>query len=248
MHRLGRSRKCRCGATDRCTTVAQSGSRTRGEEGGEENALLVQLEHRRLFRKTMLAMSSSLAGGALLVLSAQNRTMLLLFAGASTVAAASLWAAGVEVTLHNGNVRIQWGAPKDGPPMEPGSVEVKDTGTAKGRGAFAAKVIPKGTKLGAYEGEVLDNKEFFNRYPEGMADYAMGLDPDRVIDAKEAAKRSEFTPAHINHSRSPNVVRRYEPKEGNIYFFAKRDIDPGEELLLDYGRRYWLGREDEEIA
>ena len=38
----------------------------------------------------------------------------------------------------------------------------------RGNGAFAAQLIPAGTFIGDYEGEVLDEAAYWHRYPSGM--------------------------------------------------------------------------------
>eukprot|EP00955_Chlamydomonas_euryale_P093101 364759-Chlamydomonas_euryale.AAC.18 len=80
-------------------------------------------------------------------------------------------------------------------------------------------------------------------------DYCIALDDDLVIDAAHlAADTSRFTAAHINHSRTrANVARFYTRRACTVSFFAARDIAAGEELLYDYGRQYWRGREHLEL-
>jgi len=41
-----------------------------------------------------------------------------------------------------------------------------------------------------------------------------------------------------------NLVRQTWRGSRRVAFFAVRDIDIDEELLVDYGKLYWQGRED----
>lgn len=82
-----------------------------------------------------------------------------------------------------------------------------------------------------------------------QGDYVMAIDRDTVIDAAAwVAATDSFHPVHMNHSRNrPNVVRYYERAAGRVAFCATRDIQPGEELLFNYGAAYWKGREHLEL-
>lgn len=45
---------------------------------------------------------------------------------------------------------------------------MKQTQDGRGNGAFAAADIPKGTLIGVYEGDLLDEAAYWNRYPSGV--------------------------------------------------------------------------------
>ncbi|KAK9800322.1 hypothetical protein WJX73_001850 [Symbiochloris irregularis] len=158
---------------------------------------------------------------------------------------------GLRAQVINGALYVQWGEEisTDGPSLAPGAVEVRVTGDTRGNGAFATQLIKKDTFLGPYEGELLDEAQYWDRYPSGMSDYAICIDAEMTLDACERVKdTSVFSPCHINHSSTRNNVARQPLREQQaIHFFAKRDIQIGEELLLDYGRMYWKGREDKEL-
>ncbi|PNH01628.1 hypothetical protein TSOC_012472 [Tetrabaena socialis] len=153
------------------------------------------------------------------------------------------------VELHRGRLYVCAGVPSRGPPLAPGSVAVRPTGDARGNGAFASVRIPAGTHIADYSGELLDRAAFAERYPDGVGDYAMAVDADMVMDAAAAAPdTSSFHPVHMNHSRvRPNVRRFYRRSERRVSFFAAADIEPGQELLNDYGRAYWYGRQHLEL-
>ncbi|PSC68497.1 ras-related Rab-4A isoform B [Micractinium conductrix] len=152
--------------------------------------------------------------------------------------------------LHRGRLYVQAGVPSTGPPLSPGAVEVRPTGVpALGNGAFAAQRIPAGTYLGDYTGELLDRPAFFARYPNGVGDFTAAVDDEWAIDAvRPVGDTATFHPVHLNHSRGrANVRRHYARAARRISFFATRDVQPGEELLYDYGRAYWRGREQMEL-
>lgn len=131
------------------------------------------------------------------------------------------------------------------------AIDVRETMDGRGFGAFATKPIEAGACLGDYEGTLLDEKDFWERYDDGVGEYCITVDERFAIDGVETATRcranGRFTPAIINHASSPtaNVRRVVYPNRRRVVLFAARDIDIGQELLLNYGVQYWRGREDE---
>lgn len=120
--------------------------------------------------------------------------------------------------------------------------------------------LPRGAFLGCYEGDPLSERAFWERYPRGVGDYCIGCGGGFCLDGGPLAKRLReeeeennrggvrYSPCLINHSsRRANVSRITRRAERKVELYASRDLFPGEELLLDYGRRYWQGREAEEM-
>jgi len=102
-----------------------------------------------------------------------------------------------------------------------------------GRGVFAALPIPKGTCIIEYRGVRTDWDEALSR-PDSDPDnpfhtFFFELDDGRVIDAGRRGNAARW----INHSCKPNCKTK-EDDAGRVHVYAKRDIEPGEELAYDY--------------
>jgi uncharacterized protein len=101
-----------------------------------------------------------------------------------------------------------------------------------GRGVFALRGIPKGTRIIEYEGERIDDAEAIVRYPERMDaenhTFVFEVAEDLNIDGGNGGNSSRF----INHSCDPNCETVDE--DCRIFVEAIRDIEPGEELTYDY--------------
>jgi SET domain-containing protein len=108
---------------------------------------------------------------------------------------------------------------------------VRDSGI-QGKGAFARKRIPSGTRIIEYTGEIITHEEADNRYDDAAMErhhtFLFAVDEETVIDGA-----SEENPAkYINHSCEPNCEPVVEGKR--VFIDAIRDIAPGEELFYDY--------------
>jgi SET domain-containing protein len=104
-----------------------------------------------------------------------------------------------------------------------------------GKGAFATRRIRKGQRIIEYIGERISEAESDRRYPDEHKPgkkphhtFLFAVDDDTVIDATYGGNASRF----INHSCDPNCEAIDE--DGRIFIFARRNIQPGEELAYDY--------------
>lgn len=101
-----------------------------------------------------------------------------------------------------------------------------------GKGAFARKRIPKGTRIIEYSGERIDADEADRRYDDDAMEvhhtFLFGLDDGTCIDAAVRGNDARF----INHSCDPNCEAVEE--DGRVFVEALRDIERGEELVYDY--------------
>ncbi len=99
--------------------------------------------------------------------------------------------------------------------------------TIEGQGLFAVKRIKKRELVGIKGGHIIDWKTL-DRHKDIIGDSYLQIDDDFVL---APLKKSEVEKVMMffNHSCEPNVGVR-----GDISFIAMRDIQPGEELTIDY--------------
>jgi uncharacterized protein len=104
--------------------------------------------------------------------------------------------------------------------------------TVQGRGAFAWRWIPTGTRIIEYIGDRISPDEADLRYDDEHMrrhhTFLFAVDDDTVIDAGIGGNEARF----INHSCEPNCEA--VDYDGRIFIEALRDIPPGEELFYDY--------------
>ena len=102
----------------------------------------------------------------------------------------------------------------------------------QGRGAFAVRRIRAGQRIIEYTGERIPHAEGDRRYQEdGMHrhhTFLFTLDDETVIDGKRGGNESRY----INHSCAPNCEAVIE--DGEIWIYARENIQPGSELTYDY--------------
>ncbi|KAE9418717.1 hypothetical protein Angca_008857 [Angiostrongylus cantonensis] len=121
------------------------------------------------------------------------------------------------------------------------AVQAFYTGPSKGFGVQAVAPIKKGQFIIEYVGEVVSSEEFakrlkrYGRDPSHTHHYMFEIG-SMIIDATKKGNCSRF----MNHSCEPNAVceKWYVPRTpcaiDRIGFFAKRDIELGEEITFDY--------------
>ena len=107
-----------------------------------------------------------------------------------------------------------------------------------GRGVFARRAIPDGTRILEYTGERITKAEAGRREAQRLERQARGGDDSVYVfvlnrrhdlDGRDGGSVARF----INHSGAPNC--RPEVTRGRIWIVARRDIAVGDELTFDYG-------------
>jgi len=95
-------------------------------------------------------------------------------------------------------------------------------------GVYAQEFIPANRKVIEYTGERINRRETKRRSLEREFTYLFTLDPYWTIDGAAGGSGAEY----INHSCEPNLTSRI--LRGHIIYISLRDIQPGEELTVDY--------------
>jgi SET domain-containing protein len=96
-----------------------------------------------------------------------------------------------------------------------------------GRGVYATEPISKGTRIIEYAGQRIAWEETSDDETDPHT-FIFGLENGEVINPEIGGNESRW----INHCCDPNCEAFEE--EGCIFIYAKRDIEPGEELSYDY--------------
>jgi SET domain-containing protein len=95
----------------------------------------------------------------------------------------------------------------------------------EGRGVFAKRKIPLGSRIIEYTGARVTPADLL---APGARIYSFRLDDGTIVDGTRGGNDSRF----INHSCAPNCEAYVF--DGRIYIYAMRDIVRGEELSFDY--------------
>lgn len=101
-----------------------------------------------------------------------------------------------------------------------------------GRGCFATTVFLKRRKIAELTGERVSRVEASRRMRGRRRLHICAIDTYWGIDASRGGNGTQY----VNHSCEPNAFIRI--MHGHIIFFALRDIQPGEEITLDYVESY----------
>ena len=118
-------------------------------------------------------------------------------------------------------------------------IEVRES-PIHGSGVFAARRIPKGTRVIEYLGDRITHKEADDRYedhdPSDNHTFLFIVDRRTVIDAGVNGNAARF----INHSCDGNCTSVIEQRR--VFIESTRVIEKGEELGYDYE----IGREKDD--
>lgn len=101
-----------------------------------------------------------------------------------------------------------------------------------GRGCFAKVHFRKGGKIAEYTGERITQREANRRSKRRRKLRICAINASWSLDGSRGGNGSHY----INHSCAPNSY--VKSIYGHLIFFALRDINPGDEITLDYVASY----------
>ncbi len=112
-------------------------------------------------------------------------------------------------------------------------IDVKFISESKGKGAFAKKLIKKGTIIDVANVVLITNKDYKKIEKTKLYDYCyIWEDPKHKPAFKNAITLS--VSQFINHSYTPNLKYLYDYENKAIEYSAIEDIPKGEELAVNY--------------
>lgn len=100
--------------------------------------------------------------------------------------------------------------------------------TINGKGCFATVCFPGGKKIAAYTGELIPDAEATRRGEKRRVLRICAIDYHWSLDGSHGGNGTHY----INHSCQPNAYMK--TLYGHVLFLALRDIQPGEEITIDY--------------
>ena len=104
------------------------------------------------------------------------------------------------------------------------------------KGVFATTSFRKHDIVGEYTGII---KSDDMTTPSGNM-YKFFLKDGIYIDGQYNSNELKYVNSHINIAKEPNLIARtcYLDRLPRVLYVSKREIQPGEELLIDYGKDY----------
>jgi SET domain-containing protein len=110
-------------------------------------------------------------------------------------------------------------------------IEVKPS-RIDGKGCFAAVPFRARRKVAELAGERVSRVEAARRMRGKRRLHICAIDSYWGVDSSRGGNGTQY----VNHCCEPNCFMRVT--RGHIIIYALRDIEPGEELTLDYGETY----------
>lgn len=110
-----------------------------------------------------------------------------------------------------------------------------------GNGLFTAITIYKEEIIGTFEGEILSQSQAEIRIQKGADAYFMNLLDGTILDCRNTDGFAKYANDASGFSKSDfkNNAKITLDENNNVCLMAVRKIKSGEEILCDYGKKYW---------
>ncbi len=126
------------------------------------------------------------------------------------------------------------------------NLEIKDSTIPNcGKGLFATAAFKRGDKVVEYTGEIITWKECQKRNEEmkdGFGAYYFYVSDRKCIDAQNVPESlARYANDAAGFTRIPGIRNncRFEVIKSRAYIIASRNLKPGEEIFVAYGKDYW---------
>lgn len=111
-----------------------------------------------------------------------------------------------------------------------------------GKGLYTTTPIKKGEQVIEYKGEIINWKEYEKRVAENKDGYLFFINNKRCIDAFPTPQyKARYANDAAGLSRVKGLKNNcdYEIVGDKCFIVARRNIQPGEEIFVNYTREYW---------
>ena len=116
----------------------------------------------------------------------------------------------------------------------------KSTLPLSGKGLFTKQLIKRGTKIVEYKGKITNWNNAY--HDNGKNVYIYYVNRNHVIDAKHDKK---ILARYANDAKGIEQLNKvtnnstYIIEANRVFIKAIKDIPPGDEILVGYGKEYW---------
>lgn len=125
-------------------------------------------------------------------------------------------------------------------------LEVKESSIPNcGKGLFTKTAIKRGEKVVEYTGEIITWKECQKRneaMEDGFGAYYFYVSDRKCIDAQHVPESlARYANDAAGFTRIPGIRNncRFEVIRSRAYIITSRNLKPGEEIFVAYGKDYW---------
>ena len=115
-----------------------------------------------------------------------------------------------------------------------------DTSTLEnaGKGLFTKKFIHRGSIIGYFNGELIDEEQAAARDIGDRGHYFIELSSGKILDTFFSKSLARWANDSRNQKKNNAVI--HSTKSGiRAYISSTKDILPNSEIFVDYGLQYW---------